>query len=353
MDRVSKKNRREKNLARIQKDIDNGREKTKASPAVLYLEATAICNLKCPMCPTTMGIPREPYRTNIFNLDLLPEIEPMLPYVSRCFLSGGGEPLLHTDLFSIINKVKEHGVEIFFNCNATLLDQERAHLIVEHGVDTISFSVDGATSETYSKVRVPADLAKTVENIRVLAELKRKAGTERPFLNMQFTLLDINRHEVEKMVPLAASLGINQLVVEPLTPVFCFDPDYCDYYNNHVVRPDTGLMNSLEAASKKADELGLIFSSHYLFARDNPEPPRNCVQPWLTFGVRVDGRVFTCCGTMEEMGDLSQEKWEKIWNGDKYRRLRKAVAKGAFPDFCSLCIGENRANHFNEELLAR
>lgn len=345
------KNKRGKNLARLKKDLEKGRQKTKAYPAVLYLEATAICNLRCPMCPTTMGIPREPYRKNIFDLDLLPKIKPVLPYISRCFMSGGGEPLLHPDLFRIIATVKDHGAPVYFNCNATLLSEERARLMVEKGVDTISFSVDGATDETYSKVRVGAELGTTMENIKRLAGIKKQAGAKRPFLNMQFTLLDLNRHEVEEMVPLATSLGINQLVVEPLTPVFSFDRAYRDYYNQHAVAPDAALMESLEAASRKAREQGLIFSSHYLYARDNPEPPRKCVQPWLTFGVRVDGRVFTCCGTMEQMGDLSVEDWHRIWNGEKYRSLRRAVAGGAFPEFCSLCIKENRANHFNEELL--
>ena len=349
--KLKEKNSREKNRARLEKDILKGREKTRAFPSVLYLEATAICNLRCPMCPTTMGLPREPYRNNIFDMGLLSRIRHVLPYVSRCFMSGGGEPFLHPDLFRIISTVKEEGAEVYFNCNATLLDEEKSRLLVDKQVDTISFSVDGATDETYSSIRRPARLAKTLDNIRRLAEIKKRSGSERPFLNMQFTLLDMNRHEVEEMVPLASSLGINQLVVEPLTPVFCFDEEYRGFYEKHVVRPDDDLLKSLEAASRKAKESGLIFSSHYLFRQDNPEPPLNCVQPWLTFGVRVDGRVFTCCGTMEQMGDLSKEDWDKIWNGEKYRLLRKKIAKGEFPDFCSLCLGENRANHFNEELV--
>ncbi|HUT55329.1 MAG TPA: radical SAM protein [bacterium] len=339
---------REQNLVKLREAAAHGREDLESYPAVLYLEATAVCNLRCPMCPTTIGLPREPYRTEMFDLELLPKIESVLPYVARAFLSGGGEPLLHPKFFDIVRRLKRHAIEVHFNSNATLLDEARAREMIASGVDTISFSIDGATAETYAKIRVPADFGRVTANIRRLAELKKLAGSERPFLNMQFTVSDLNATEITRAVPLAASLGINHLVVEPLTPVFCFDSEYFAFYHEHAVEAEN-VVEDVREAAREAARLGLVFSSHYLAA--GPALTQTCAEPWLTFGVRVDGRVFTCCGMIEPMGDLGAQPFDEIWNGPLYRLLRRALFQGAFPEFCSLCIHENRANHFNEDLL--
>jgi len=346
----NKSDPRQENLARLVEAAKSGDERVDAYPVVLYLEATATCNLRCPMCPTTMGLPRDPYRTDMLDLSLLPKLEAVLPNVVRCFLSGGGEPLLHPRFFDILAALKKHDVEVLFNCNATLLDEDRARRLIQGGADTISFSIDGATKETYEQVRIGANFERVTKNVRRLAEIKKELGSGRPCMNMQFTLLDINAHEARAAVELAASIGVNHLVVEPLTPVFGFDPEYAEYYQKHKVEPEQ-VIGQLRLAAEDAERLGLVFSSHYLFAADNPEPEVKCREPWLTFGVRVDGRVFTCCGMLESMGDLAEQTFDEIWNGPAYLELRRELAAGRFPDCCKLCVAENRANHFNEDLL--
>jgi len=337
------------NLYKLKKAFASGQERVEAAPAVLYLEATASCNLRCPMCPTTIGLPRAPYRTKMFDMEILQKLEHLLPKVVRCFLSGGGEPLLHPRFFDMVALLKRRGLEVQFNSNATLVDEENSRRILDSGVDTISFSVDGASRETYESIRTPADFEKTVANIRRLSRMKKDAGSDRPFINMQFTLMDANAHEILQAVEMAASLGLNHLVIEPLTPVYCFDPEYEEFYKAHAVDADR-VTPALREAEARAEELGLVFSSHYLFAADHPEPPARCIQPWLTLGVRVDGRVFACCGTIEPMGDLAGRSFEQVWNGDEYRALRRRLSKGRFPDFCRHCVIENRAGRFNQDL---
>ncbi len=342
---------RNENLARMRQAVKQGREHADHFPAVLYLEATASCNLCCPMCPTTMGLPRDPYRRDLFDLDLLPKLEKALPLVARAFLSGGGEPLLHPRFFHIVQALKSRRIEVIFNSNGTLLEEEASRQVLDTGVDTISFSIDGASKGTYESIRVGADFEEVMENVGRLARMKEEAGSRVPHMNMQFTVMDTNAHEIKQAADLAASIGINHLVVEPLTPVYCFDKEYDEFYAEHAVEP-AKVIDDLKEASDRARKLGLVFSSHYLFAREHPEQARKCVQPWLTFGVRVDGRAFTCCGAIQPMGDLAEQSFDDIWNGPRYRSLRRALAKGEFPQFCTHCIRENRASHFNEDLVS-
>ncbi len=338
------------NQERLRESFRRGDDRLSAYPAVIYIEATSTCNLRCPMCPITMDLPEYRYSVKHFQLDLLEKLKAPLRHARRCFLSGGGEPLLHPRLFEIIKAVKNAGAEVIFNSNGTLLGEKEALRFIEAGVECISFSIDGATRGTYEAIRVPAKFEKVLANIRRLARLKKEANSSTPYINIQFTVIDANHREIPGLIPLARSLGANQVVAEPLTPVFNFDPRYRAYYEAHAVHADA-VLEGLKAAQDNARNSGMIFSSHYLYREEHPERTELCGQPWITFGVRADGRVFTCCGTPERMGHLAESEFDDIWNSEAYRKLRHALARREFPEFCGLCIEENRSSHFNEDIL--
>ncbi len=340
---------RRENLLRLRRHWERGEEALESRPAVLYLEATAVCNLDCPMCPITLHFPEYEHGTKWFQMELLPKVAELLPLARRCFLSGGGEPFLHPRFFEIVAAVKQAGAEAIFNSNGTLLDEARAMRLIELQADCVSFSVDGATAATYQAIRRGADFEQVCANIARLSRIKRERGSERPFLNLQFTLQDRNLDDLAGLVELARRLGIQHAVVEPLTPVFNFNSEYQAYYRAHAVPPETAVPR-LRLIQQEAQQAGILLTSHYL-DREQPAPKRPCVEPWLTFGVRVNGEVFACCGTPLRMGNLEQQSWPEIWNGEVYRQLRRELSQGAVPESCRLCLAEGRCSHFNEDLV--
>ena len=340
---------RRENRIRLRQHWERGDEVLESRPAVLYLEAAAVCNLGCPMCPLTMHFPEYQYETNFFRMELLPKLAELLPLARRCFLSGGGEPLLHPRFFEIVAAVKPAGAEAIFNCNGTLLDEARSRRLLELQADCVSFSVDGATAETYQAIRHGADFEQVCANIARLSQLKQELKSERPFVNLQFTLQDRNLNDLGGLVSLARRLGVHHVVVEPLTPVFNFNSEYQAYYQAHAV-PASAVAPRLRQIQKEAEQAGILLTSHYL-DQEKPAPTRPCVEPWLTFGVRVNGEIFACCGTPLSMGSLARQTWPEIWNGEIYRRLRGQLARGEVPESCRLCLAEARCNHFNEDLV--
>jgi len=340
---------RRENLIRLRQHWERGDEVLESRPAVLYLEATAVCNLDCPMCPITMHFPEYQYETKWFQIELLPKLAELLPLARRCFLSGGGEPFLHPRFFEIVAAVKSAGAEAIFNSNGTLLDEARALRLIELQADCVSFSVDGSSAETYQAIRRGADFEQVCANIARLSRLKQKRGSERPFLNLQFTLQDRNLNDLGGLVELARRLGIHHVVVEPLTPVFNFNSEYRAYYQAHAV-PPAAAAPRLRQIQPEAERAGILLTSHYL-DQEQPRTARPCVEPWLTFGVRVNGEVFACCGAPLLMGNLAEQSWQEIWNGEAYRNLRRGLARGEAPESCRLCWTEGRCNHFNEDLV--
>jgi radical SAM additional 4Fe4S-binding domain len=57
--------------------------------------------------------------------------------------------------------------------------------------------------------------------------------------------------------------------------------------------------------------------------------------------VSTEGKIVPCCVlAMPEtwcMGDLNEEKLEKIWNNKQYRDLRKKIALNQIPQTCINC----------------
>jgi len=337
-----------KNLELARKSRGLGEYKVSHYPLVIYLEPTSICNLNCPMCPVAMGVREYQYQENYLSLALIEKLGEPLEHCLRCFLSGGGEPLLHPEFLKIIELVKKLEVEIVFNTNATLVDAGFSRFIVELGVDCVSVSIDAVDHEEYRRIRKGGELEQVLEGIRLINHEKRKRGSQKPYLNMQFTLMKENLAQIPGLAAFAARHGVNHLVVEPLSPIFSFDRQYQEFFREHFQPLDKELADSLEKLKKEAASTGLVFSSHYL---EKMRLPEKCAQPWINFGIRTNGRAFLCCGTAEKMGSLDAGGFEKIWNGQAYQLFRKDIGRGEYPEPCSLCLKESRSPWFNHELL--
>ena len=72
--------------------------------------------------------------------------------------------------------------------------------------------------------------------------------------------------------------------------------------------------------------------------RESVAAPRSCFDPWGYAYIRQDGTVQACCFSDElAMGDLKEEPFEDIWNGDRYLDLRARVNSDAPPEPCLRC----------------
>ncbi|MEQ9566734.1 MAG: radical SAM protein, partial [Pseudomonadales bacterium] len=94
------------------------------------------------------------------------EITPYADQMRRVTIQLLGEPLLDKKLESKISRLKKIGIkEVFFSTNGSLFTDKRAVSILESGVDEVDFSVDGATKETFEKIRVGLNYDEVVDNI--------------------------------------------------------------------------------------------------------------------------------------------------------------------------------------------
>jgi len=174
---------------------------------LLQVEAAFACNLRCVMCPW-----REMAKTathkGIMTQEIWQSIRPYLSEAQSIDFTGGGEPLLQPRLSQWIAEAKAAGCETGFLSNGLLLNEEKLIKILEAGINWICISMDGATAEIYNKIRVGSDFERVCQNVANIARLRTD---KQPKTMINFVLMDMNFHQVEEIVRLAARLGVDQV----------------------------------------------------------------------------------------------------------------------------------------------
>ena len=69
---------------------------------------------------------------------------------------------------------------------------------------------------------------------------------------------------------------------------------------------------------------------------------RQCPLPWWSVYVEVNGAVKPCCVYHWPLGNLLEQPLREIWNGPKFRALRRIVNTPAMPEVCRSCFIQER-----------
>lgn len=72
-----------------------------------------------------------------------------------------------------------------------------------------------------------------------------------------------------------------------------------------------------------------------------------CIMPWTSSYISASGDVVPCCYLVKDslpkdsrpiMGNIEKQGWQGIWNGDKYREMRRSIKRGERPyPACKTC----------------
>ena len=137
------------------------------------IEINNTCNLNCVMCNPCLS---ERPKINM-DLDLFEKVVKYLKQMRspRTSLHTIGEPLLSPRLESYFEILRKHGVKILLSTNGMLIDK-KLDTVFKYAdiIDSIRFSIDGATKETYEQIRTPGNFDKLVSNLDLFKEENSK-----------------------------------------------------------------------------------------------------------------------------------------------------------------------------------
>jgi len=124
---------------------------------------------------------------------------------------SGGEPFLRNDIWRIIRELKKREIPFILYTNGTLLNTMKVQRLVSTGVEMISVSLNGARPETHNFIQN----AQTFQKVLQVMKMIKSEGIR---LQVLFTLMRINVHEIDDLFRLAEKIGIDVICIYPFYP---------------------------------------------------------------------------------------------------------------------------------------
>ena len=326
-------------------------------PQELQVEVSGACNLRCRMCLVRYA-PAVGRQEGALGLEEFLELVDSVPGLRRLTLQGLGEPLLSPHLLEMVEHAAGRDVEVGFNTNGTLLDRQMAERLVASGLGWLHVSLDGATAATYEDVRHGTarrprrgQFDRVVENLRGLVAARGEARSSLPRLRIVFVAMRRNVDELERLVSLAADIGVDEVHVQNLSHDFG-DTDgpgaYAEmreYVRSEAVFGEDGGEpgEAFDGAQRRAGSLGLELRLPRLREPERRRKPGEpaCSWPWESAYVTHRGDVQPCCMVMGSdratLGDLRGARFPEVWSGRTYRRFRERLLGADPPAVCEGC----------------
>jgi hypothetical protein len=204
-----------KDAAPPQRPLDVG-----ALPSRLYIECTAACNISCNQacCAPETGITRT-RQAGMLDYGLFTRVvDEAGPSLGRIDFFNYGEAFLHKRALDMVEYIKSRFPHIYLytSTNGLALSEDGARRLARSGIDEVTFSIDGATPESYVQYRQRGDFAKAIRNLRALVDEKRQNGLDVPFVNWRYILFTHNDSDAEMDLArtMAAGIGVDRLTWE-------------------------------------------------------------------------------------------------------------------------------------------
>ena len=328
----------------------------------LYIEPTNLCNLNCRTCirhiwnePSGM-MSEETFEAIIKGIDSFPSLP------DKVFFGGFGEPLFHPKILDMISLFKSLGMKAELITNGTLLKEDMIKSLIDAELDTMWISLDGSTPESFSDIRMGAELPNILENLTLLRRLN---GGSRGFkqhmeIGVVFVAMKRNIAELPAVIEIATSIGASRMLVTnvlPYTKEMVKEPLYYNSINRNNFKLDLPLMDMDDTILKSIQKAKDSITMTIPFV--DAEKFRNRC-PFIEEGAGAigwDGNLSPCLALLHShdchlnflnynrrhskkwaIGNVLDKDLFDLWNTPEHRAFRERVLDYDFAP-CITCGG--------------
>jgi len=299
---------------------------------LLFWESTIKCNLSCAHCRRVEDddtVDADLSTTQAKNLiDQLAELGRNQNFMPILVFSGG-EPLCRNDIFELIDYAVTKEVKCALATNGTLIDAPIAEQIKTAGIERVSISLDGATSDIHNKLRLQeGSFEAALNGIQCLND----GGI--PF-QINMTITRHNAHQLDDIFVLAEELGAVAVHLFMLVPVGCgeefaaedmLSADEYEHLLEHVTQKEYGGRLEVKVTCGPhyervvREQSKASGSSQACAAGGHPGHKHGHVSKGCLAGSGVlfvghSGDVFPCGYLPVNCGNVLQTPLEEIWTG--------------------------------------
>ena len=303
-----------------------------------------MCNLSCAHCrrvesdeAVSSDMSTHQAKKMISQLAKLGTDQDFMPIL----VFSGGEPLCRDDIFKLVDDAVAKKLKCALATNGTLIDPMIAQKIKTAGIERVSVSLDGATSEIHNKLRKQdGSFEAALNGIQCLND----SGV--PF-QINMTITRHNAHQLNEIFVLAKQLNAVAVHLFMLVPVGCGE----EFSAEEMLSPDEyeDLMKEVAQKEHNGDiEIKVTCGPHYerVTREQIPEQRRmskGCLAGSGVLFVGHSGDVFPCGYLPVDCGNVLQTPLEDIWTGSpdlaRMRDAKQLKGKCGVCGYAKVCGG--------------
>jgi molybdenum cofactor biosynthesis enzyme MoaA len=296
---------------RERKSIDYNLLEAKAPfPKNALIELTSACNHKCIFCMN----PRMKRKPKKLDLDIFEKFATDAAELGleEIGFYTTGEPLVSKNLKNFIKISADAGIGyIYITTNGALANIEKMKSLIDSGLNSVKFSINAGTRETYKLIHGKDDFDKVLKNIR---DLKNFRDTEAKHVKLMASFVATSFSDNE--------VGIWKELILP-----------------HV--DDAKIMGVHGQMGQSLEYLHLIESK---FTTSYPEEgsAKPCHMLWDRIHLTQEGYLTLCCVDYENSltyADLNESTLKEAWNSPIIQDMRKRhLDKNLKGTLCHNCL---------------
>lgn len=275
----------------------------KAQPLNVQLELTYRCNWRCVFCYN----PRHHDVRSLSTAEWLTVLDDLRALGTLTVTLTGGEPLTRPDFFDIALGVRARAFALRIFTNGALLDANAVARIAALQPLAVEMSLHGATADVHERTTaIAGSFARMLDGARQLIDAGVNVVLKTPLTNL-------NEHQLDDLVALAASLGV-QLQLDP-----------------HITARDDGDRSPMAYGAsrdtvRRALELGIRDGSIAPMERETGGS--NCGLGRVTMAVDPEGNVYPCLQWRHRpLGNVRETRLRDLWHASPARAEAAQIAR--------------------------
>ena len=277
-------------------------------PHNMLVELTNVCNHDCIFCGYKNMKRKKSMCDKEFTKDIIRQAYKNGTREIGFYLIG--EPFIYPYLEEMVRYCHEIGfVYIYLDTNAVLATVDKVKKLVDSGLNSLKFSVNAASKETYRKVHGHDDFEKVLYNITEIHKyVIERDSSLKTFIS--FVKNNLNEYEVEQLYDLFSAL---------VDKIYVYDVLNQGGSASELVQ--NGVVDSIDQVATLSCPCDMIFNKLH---------------------ITVEGYLSPCCGDYDgylSAVDLHQTSLQEAWNDARLVELRRKHLLGDLSGtLCYNCI---------------
>lgn len=329
--------------------------------STVFIDAVGECNLRCVYCYQS----DKNFKPHSGMSDAVVDAAIQFAKIygdNSINVTSEGEFTFGKNWQAVAQRLLASGIAVLMTSNlARMLDPDEIEILSRFSA--ICLSLDSTDRETLRSIRRSADIRTISHNVLQIRAAAVAAGrSPTPFI-VNTVLSTGNAATIPALVTYCAMLGMTCVSITPLHAFgqFGFDKEQLgedrvddplevwDLVKLKILHDDLVMAVNLAKRCKMAFSIAPAIVQRVMKKLNGsqsktglgPGLTRICTQPWDRVIVQSNGDVLPCCYGADSIGNISNQKFEDVVNGDKLVALKRSLLTGAdLPSPCRNCVGE-------------